>query len=66
LLPRPKLNNLDVYLEVGEKHGLEARELQTEADYHGLWLERLAQRHAHRPITADCRLVSPAVLASWG
>jgi len=66
LLPRPKLDNLDVYLEVGEKHGLEARELQTEADYHGLWLERLAQRHAHRPITADCRLVSPAVLASWG
>jgi predicted O-linked N-acetylglucosamine transferase (SPINDLY family) len=65
-LPRPKLDNLDVYLEVGSSYGLEALEVQTVPDYHGHWLERLARRHAFRPIAADSRLITPAVLAAWG
>ena len=65
-LPRPDLQNLDVYLEVGASHALESVEMQSLPDYHGHWLERLARRHAHRPIAPDSRLLSPAVLASWG
>ncbi len=65
-LPRPKLDNLEVYLEVGASHAFEAVEAQSSPDYHGQWLARLARRHAHRPIAADSRLVSPAVLAAWG
>jgi hypothetical protein len=66
MLPRPKLENLEVYLEVGTSHALEAVETQALADYHALWLDRLARRHLHRPIAADSRLISPAVLAAWG
>jgi len=64
-LPRPRLDNLDVYLEVGAAHSLEAAEMQGVPDYHGLWRERLARRHAHRPIHADERLISPEILAIW-
>ncbi|HEY0468930.1 MAG TPA: hypothetical protein VGC79_32280, partial [Polyangiaceae bacterium] len=64
-LPRPKLANLDVYLEVGASYPLDAVEVQTLPDYHGYWRERLARRHAHRPIEPDSRLISQAVLAAW-
>ena len=64
-LPRPKLDNLDVYLEVGASRGLEASDTRSAAEYHEQWRARLAQRHAHRPITADTRLISPSVLAAW-
>jgi hypothetical protein len=65
-LPRPQLTNLDVYLEVGAGQALEERETQTMAAYHEHWLERLARRHAHRPVATDSRLISPTVLAAWG
>jgi predicted O-linked N-acetylglucosamine transferase (SPINDLY family) len=64
-LPRPELKNLDVYLEVGSNQQPDALEVQTLADYHGFWLEKLARRHQYRPIDADSRLISPAVLAAW-
>jgi len=65
-LPQPKLENLDAYLEVFEGGALETFEAQSMADYHDRWRERLARRHAHRPLVADSRLISPAVLAAWG
>jgi predicted O-linked N-acetylglucosamine transferase (SPINDLY family) len=64
-LPRPDLRNLDIYLDVASKGRLDAIELQALSDYEGFWRQRLAQRHRHRPIPADARLVSPAVLADW-
>ncbi len=64
-LPRPDLRNLDVYLEVGEKQGLDTLEVQPLPDYQSRWLERLARRHQYRPIAADARLISEAVLAAW-
>jgi len=63
-LPRPNLANLDVYLEVAANESLES--LEFVPDYHARWLERLARRHAHRPIIADSRLISQAVLDGWG
>ena len=67
-LPRPNLRNLDVYLEVGAKRPLDAIEVQAlpEAEYRRHWLEQLARRHQHRPLDADSRLISDAVLADWG
>jgi len=64
-LPRPKLDNLDVYLEVSAGRELAATEAPNQLDYHRSWLERLAKRHAHRPIAADARLVSADVLTAW-
>ena len=64
-LPRPNLENLDVYLEVAAKQPIDAVEIQTLPDYHGHWLELLARRHAYRPIGPDSRLISPEVLAAW-
>jgi len=65
-LPQPKLENLDVYLEVGASQALDGFEANSLADYHDQWLARLAQRHAYRPIAADSRLISADVLAAWG
>lgn len=61
-LPRPDLANLDVYLEVGCQVKHDELEVQTINDYHGWWREKLAQRHAFRPIARDRRLAtSPAL-----
>ncbi len=64
-LPRPKLDNLDVYLEVGAREALDGSQVLAQPAYHARWLERLGHRHQHRPIAADSRLVSDAVLAAW-
>jgi predicted O-linked N-acetylglucosamine transferase (SPINDLY family) len=64
-LPRPDLKNLDVYLEAGSALPRDAVEIRSDAEYRRDWRERLAQRHAHRPICADERLVTPAALAEW-
>lgn len=55
-LPRPDLSNLDVYLEVGLAVDAEEIEVQTIVDYNHWWSERLARRHAVRPIGFDGRL----------
>jgi predicted O-linked N-acetylglucosamine transferase (SPINDLY family) len=65
-LPRPDLENLAVYLEVGQHQQPDALELQSLPDYHAFWLEKLGRRHQHRPIAGDSRLISPDVLARWG
>lgn len=64
-LPRPNLKNLDAYLEIGERLEPDVLELQNVSDYDGFWLERLAARHRHRPLEADERLISEAVLEGW-
>jgi hypothetical protein len=56
-LPRPDLGALEAYLEVGMAADHEEIEVQTIAEYHGWWRERLAQRHALRPIVGDHRLL---------
>jgi len=56
-LPRPDLTNLDVYLEVGSRANYEEIEVQTIPDYHGWWLEKLANRHRLRPVNPDRRLL---------
>jgi len=55
-LPKPDLTNLDVYLETGGRVNHEEIEVQTMDNYLDWWRQRLAQRHALRPIPADKRL----------
>jgi hypothetical protein len=56
-LPRPDLDNLDVYLEIGGKVDHETIEVQSVRDYHTWWTEMLDKRHRFRPIAHDRRLV---------
>jgi predicted O-linked N-acetylglucosamine transferase (SPINDLY family) len=56
-LPVPDLQNLDVYLEVGGHVNNDEVEVQTIEDYSQWWLDRLAARHAHRPVYPDHRLI---------
>ena len=55
-LPQPDLHNLDTYLEVAMTHDHDAVEIQAIVDYEGFWREKLAKRHAYRPIPYDNRL----------
>ena len=55
-LPQPDLTNLDTYFEMGLLHDHEAVEVQTIADYKDFWREKLAKRHAYRPVAHDQRL----------
>ena len=59
-LPQPDLLNLETYLELGLAFDHDAVEVQTVGDYRGLWRERLARRHAFRPIPHDHRMWSQA------
>ncbi len=65
-LPRPRLTNLDAYLEIGCRSEPDVVEMQMEASYEAFWLERLEARHRHRPLEPDQRLVTPEVLSAWG
>jgi hypothetical protein len=62
-LPQPDLDNIDVYQQVGIEHDPELVETQTIADYHGLYLEKLARRHRFRPMKPDGRLWTEAEIA---
>ena len=55
-LPQPDLHNLDTYFEVAMTHDHDAEEVQAIVDYEGFWREKLAKRHAYRPIPYDNRL----------
>ncbi|NYZ17079.1 tetratricopeptide repeat protein [Azospirillum sp. RWY-5-1] len=55
-LPVPDLANLDVYLETGMTHDHDAVEATAIPDLRGWWRDRLARRHAWRPVPADRRL----------
>jgi hypothetical protein len=61
-LPRPDLDNLDVYLEVGSQVNHDAIEVQTILDYTGWWQEKLALRHRFRSAAHDSRLVQSSEL----
>ncbi len=63
-LPRPDLTNLDVYLEVGVEEDYDSLEVQSIEDYPAWWLEKLARRHAYRPIGPDRRLWTEQASAS--
>lgn len=65
MLPKPRLDNLEAYLDVGSALDPEAVELQAVADYEALWLEKLAARHRYRPLVPDGRLVTEERLRSW-
>jgi len=54
--PQPDLDNLDVYLEVGNEIDHEAQEMLALEDYQGFYRAKLAARHRARPIRADARL----------
>jgi predicted O-linked N-acetylglucosamine transferase (SPINDLY family) len=64
-LPKPRLDNLEAYLDIGSTLDPEAVELQALPDYEGFWLEKLAARHRYRPLVADGRLVTEARLRCW-
>ena len=57
-LPKPDLANLDVYLDAGARVNHEEIEVQTLGDYADWWRQRLAQRHAIRPVPPDNRLAA--------
>jgi predicted O-linked N-acetylglucosamine transferase (SPINDLY family) len=54
--PEPRLQNLDAYLEIGTGLDHEAEEMLAVPDLDGLYRERLARRHAVRPMPTDGRL----------
>lgn len=56
--PQPRLDNLDAYLDIGAGLDHEAEEMLALPDYTGIYTERLALRHATRPLIADGRLWS--------
>jgi predicted O-linked N-acetylglucosamine transferase (SPINDLY family) len=64
-LPRPRLQGLEPYLDVGASLDPDRVETQTLPDYEGFWLEKLALRHRHRPLEVDGRLITESVLARW-
>jgi predicted O-linked N-acetylglucosamine transferase (SPINDLY family) len=61
-LPRPDLDNLDVYLDVGNQVNRDAIEVQTIPDYLDWWRKNLALRHRFRPVAHDRRLVQSSEL----
>lgn len=63
-LPAPDLANLDVYLEVGIEQDYDEVETLTVKDYHAWWRDKLARRHAYRPIAPDRRLWTEAAIAT--
>jgi predicted O-linked N-acetylglucosamine transferase (SPINDLY family) len=64
-LPRPRLQNLDRYLEVGASFEPDRVEAQGAADYEELWRGELGGRHLHRPLDLDGRLVTEDAWARW-
>jgi predicted O-linked N-acetylglucosamine transferase (SPINDLY family) len=62
-LPRPDLDNLDLYFEAGTGLDHEAREMLAVEDYLGLYCSKLAERHLMRPIRPDARLWTRAETA---
>ena len=66
-LPSPDIANLGDYFEAGLGVDHDETEVQMIEDYQGWWYDRLARRHASRPIPADRRLftaVPPGVYST--
>ncbi|MBS0297598.1 MAG: N-acetylglucosamine transferase [Proteobacteria bacterium] len=62
--PQPDLDSLDAYLKAGIAEDIEAMEMLTVTDYHGLYRERLAALHRHKPIREDRRLWTAEAIAA--
>ena len=56
--PRPALDNLDAYLDIGAAFDHDSAEIGMAPDYHGFYRAALAKRHRQRPMRADFRLWS--------
>lgn len=54
--PRPHLDNLEAYLDIGAAFDSDAGEIGLLRDYEAFYTRALAQRHFLRPMTADGRL----------
>jgi len=63
-LPKPNLDNLDPYYEVGIEFDHDRQEVLAVADYEGLYKTALARRHLSRPVPADIRLWNAAQIAA--
>ena len=53
--PRPNVDNLEAYLELGIALDRDDREMLVEPDYDGLWKAALTRRHLSKPMRADGR-----------
>ncbi len=62
-LPRPDLDNLEAYLEIGVEHDHEAVEMLAIPDYRGFYQAGLGRRHLNRPMRPDTRLWTPELIA---
>lgn len=54
-IPVPRLDNLDIYYEVGVDFLADPLEFETDASYRERYREAIAQRHAYAPIARDSR-----------
>ncbi|TCQ05919.1 putative O-linked N-acetylglucosamine transferase (SPINDLY family) [Rhizobium sp. PP-F2F-G36] len=54
-IPVPRLDNLDIYYEVGVDFLSDPVEFETDASYRERYRQELAQRHAYAPIARDTR-----------
>lgn len=54
-IPVPRLDNLDIYYEVGVDFLADPLEFETDASYRERYREAIAQRHAYAPIARDTR-----------
>ncbi|SES39989.1 Predicted O-linked N-acetylglucosamine transferase, SPINDLY family [Rhizobium sp. NFR03] len=54
-IPVPRLDNLDIYYEVGVDFLADPLEFETDASYRERYREAIAQRHAYAPIAHDTR-----------
>lgn len=62
-VPRPDLSNLDVYNEIGIELDNNDVEMLTVKDYDGLYLQKLAERHAFNYLRPDKVLWTPEAMA---
>jgi predicted O-linked N-acetylglucosamine transferase (SPINDLY family) len=61
-LPKPNLDNLAHYLDIGARLPHEAEEMTGVADYEGIYSRAMAERHAMRPIAPDQRIWTPSAI----
>ncbi|HYQ17959.1 MAG TPA: hypothetical protein VEQ58_19435, partial [Polyangiaceae bacterium] len=50
-LPRPRLDNLEGYLEVGSGLDPDTLDMQDLSDYEAFWSQKLSARHRYRPLS---------------
>lgn len=63
-LPRPRLANLDAYLDIGVSFDHDSQEMGAIGDYHAHYRAALAAHDRYAPLTADDRLWTEATATS--